>query len=91
MYTPITNFTSTTSNFPNCIYTNSYDPSLTPTTSFTTSSNSHINDISDPSFSTNSLNSTNSTLTLNSSFNLEHSFNLDQHSLLCKYLPWCPS
>ncbi|RIB29947.1 hypothetical protein C2G38_2153984 [Gigaspora rosea] len=50
IYTPITNFTSTTSNFPNCIHTNSYDPSLTPTTSFTTSSNSHINDISDPSF-----------------------------------------
>ncbi|CAG8682575.1 11294_t:CDS:2 [Gigaspora margarita] len=86
MYTPITNFTSTISNFSNCIYTNSYDSSLTPTTSFTTSSNSHINDIS---FSTNSLNSTNSTL--NSSFNLEHSINLDQHSLLCKYLPWCPS
>ncbi|CAG8522973.1 26907_t:CDS:2 [Dentiscutata erythropus] len=90
IYTTITAFTHSTSSFPDCIYTNSYDPLLTSTTSFTISSNPSINDITDPSFSTNSLNSTSSS-TLNSSFNLENSINFDQHSLLCKYLPWCPS
>ncbi|CAG8845198.1 24506_t:CDS:1, partial [Racocetra persica] len=85
MYTPITHFTSTTSGFSNCVYTNSYNPSFIPTTSFTISQNTLIKDINNPPFSTNSLTSS------STSFNLEDSINLDQHSLLYKYLPWCPS